>query len=192
MRRSRAPTLAPGALPVSTTTIASSGSMLGLLNWGISGAVATEPKQLGSKRERTSLPDPRSQPWNCGCPSEIRFHASEERNLAGAVTRFVFFTIASKSAVPCGRQRAQSCPRRILLRARPCDDPGFVPGNRARPSARSAELQAIHRMPLQNPRSPLLKAPPNPTWGASSYAADGASHSSYESPFPESVPERFR
>merc|ERR1719399_1808010 len=28
-------------LPVSTTTIASSGSMLGLLNWGISGAVAT-------------------------------------------------------------------------------------------------------------------------------------------------------
>ena len=117
MRRSRAPTLAPGALPVSTTTIASSGSMLGLLNWGISGAVATEPKQLGSKRERTALQDPRSQVRNCGCLSEIRFHASEERNLAGAVTRFVFFTIASKSAVPCGRERAQSCPGWILLRA---------------------------------------------------------------------------
>lgn len=52
--------------------------------------------------------------------------------------------------------------------------------------------QSIDRMPLQNPRSPLLKAPPNPTWGASSYAADGASHRSYESSFPESVPERCR
>ena len=179
MRRSRAPTLAPGALPVSTTTIASSGSMLGLLNWGISGAVATEPKQLGSKRERTALQDPRSQVRNCGCLSEIRFHASEERNLAGAVTRFVFFTIASKSAVPCGRERAQSCPGRILPRARPCDGrPGFVPGNRGRPSARSAELQAIHRRPLLHPRSPLHKAPPNPTCGVCSSAANRASHSS--------------
>jgi hypothetical protein len=82
-----------------------------------------------------------------------------------------YSAFASKSAVPCGRQRAQSCPGRILLRARPCGGPGFAPVNRGRPSARSVELQAIHRRPLLHPRSPLHKAPPNPTCGACSSAA---------------------
>ena len=98
--------------------------------------------------------------------------------------------LASKSAVPCGRTLAQSCPGGILLRARrawPCLLSRTTMRRprvrtRGRPSARSAELQAIHRRPLQNPRSPLLKAPPNPTCGACSSAVDGASHSSYERP----------
>ena len=107
---------------------------------------------------------------------------SSRMQLTRVLSTTEWSAFASKSAVPCGRQRAQSCPRRILLRARPCDDPGFVPGNRARPSARSAELQAIHRRPLLHPRSPLHKAPPNPTCGVCSSAANRASHNSSKAP----------
>ena len=99
-----------------------------------------------------------------------------------------YSTFASKSAVPCGRQRAQSCPGRILLRARPCDGPGFVPGNRGRPSARSAELQAIHRRPL-HPWSPLHKAPPNPTCSRWCVAQSLPLSCSYESPYCKSDSE---
>jgi len=87
---------------------------------------------------------------------------------------FVFLPSQARARSHAAARLAQSCPGRILLRARrawpclpsrgrPCDGPGFVPVNRGRPSARSAELQAIHRRPLQNPWSPLHKAPPNPT-----------------------------
>ena len=119
---------------------------------------------------------------------------------------FVFLPSQARARSHAAARLAQSCPGRILLRARrawaclpsrgrPCDGPGFVPVNRGRPSARSAELQAIHRRPLQNPRSPLHKAPPNPTSSVRSPAVDGVSQSPFRSRVPTKTPlvqERFR
>jgi len=139
-------------------------------------SLRTEPKQHMSNRKKRK---DRSAQW---LPLRAQACWSSRMQLTRVLSTTEWSAFASKSAVPCGRQRAQSCPRRILLRARPCDDPGFVPGNRARPSARSAELQAIHRRPLLHPRSPLHKAPPNPTCGVCSSAANRASHNSSKAP----------
>merc|ERR1712224_548338 len=76
-------------------------------------SLRTEPKQHMSNRKKRK---DRSAQW---LPLRAQACWSSRMQLTRVLSTTEWSAFASKSAVPCGRQRAQSCPRRILLRARP-------------------------------------------------------------------------